>query len=96
MWDPRQPDAPVAALEPKPGEVARDCWAVAFGDAHTADDRVLTAGCDSAATAGARGARRALPASPPLPPLTPIPLLHPGPAGPTNPAPLPAVTTTAT
>ncbi|KAJ1620652.1 WD40-repeat-containing domain protein [Pavlovales sp. CCMP2436] len=47
VWDPRQADGPVASMEPKPGDVARDCWAVAFGDSHSASDRVVAAGYDN-------------------------------------------------
>jgi hypothetical protein len=32
VWDPRQKDEPVASLEPKDAETARDCWSVAFGN----------------------------------------------------------------
>ncbi len=31
VWDPRQPDAPVAEMSPDEGSEVRDCWAVAFG-----------------------------------------------------------------
>ena len=31
VWDPRQKDEPVAAMEPQEGETKRDCWTVAFG-----------------------------------------------------------------
>ena len=31
VWDPRQEDY-VASIEPAPGQKARDCWAVAFGN----------------------------------------------------------------
>ena len=34
VGDPRQRDQPVASMEPEPGAPIRDCWAVAFGDAH--------------------------------------------------------------
>ena len=47
VWDPRQPDGPVASMEPEEGAPARDCWAVSFGDAHSADDRVVCAGYDN-------------------------------------------------
>ena len=47
VWDPRQRERPVASMEPDPGAPARDCWAVAFGDAHTANDRVVAAGYDN-------------------------------------------------
>ena len=35
------------APEPEPGAPIRDCWAVAFGDAHTSSDRLLAAGYDN-------------------------------------------------
>ena len=47
VWDPRQNDRPVASMEPEEGAVARDCWSVGFGDAHSADDRVVVAGYDN-------------------------------------------------
>ena len=47
VWDPRQRDQPVASMEPEPGAPIRDCWAVAFGDAHTSSDRLLAAGYDN-------------------------------------------------
>ena len=47
VWDPRQKDVPVAALEPGEGEAARDCWCVSFGNAHTAEDRCVAAGFDN-------------------------------------------------
>jgi len=47
VWDPRQRDKPVASMEPEEGSVVRDCWAVSFGDAHSADDRVVCAGYDN-------------------------------------------------
>ena len=42
VWDPRQ-DTPVAALEPEEGS-GRDCWSVAFGHAHTDEERCVAAG----------------------------------------------------
>jgi len=47
VWDPRQPDRPVASMEPEEGMPVRDCWTVSFGDAHSADDRVVVAGYDN-------------------------------------------------
>eukprot|EP00164_Ancoracysta_twista_P004417 GFYU01005962.1.p1 GENE.GFYU01005962.1~~GFYU01005962.1.p1 ORF type:complete len:380 (-),score=92.11 GFYU01005962.1:250-1326(-) len=47
VWDPRQKDKPVAALEPAEGETARDSWAVAFGHAHNDSDRCVAAGYDN-------------------------------------------------
>lgn len=47
VWDLRVDGAAVAALEPTAGDVARDCWTVAFGDAHSADERALAAGYDN-------------------------------------------------
>ena len=52
VWDPRQRDAPVAAFEPAPSAggdsaddaAARDCWAVAFGDACDDAQRCVAAG----------------------------------------------------
>ena len=47
VWDPRQPDKPVASMEPEEGAPVRDCWSVTFGDAHSADDRCVAAGYDN-------------------------------------------------
>lgn len=47
VWDPRQRETPVASMEPEPGAPVRDCWAVAFGDAHGADSRCVAAGYDN-------------------------------------------------
>jgi len=47
VWDPRQKDRPVASMEPEEGAPVRDCWSVAFGDAHSANDRVVAAGYDN-------------------------------------------------
>ena len=47
VWDPRQKDRPVASMEPEEGAPVRDCWSVAFGDAHTANDRLVAAGYDN-------------------------------------------------
>jgi hypothetical protein len=53
VWDPRVAEA-VVALEPASGEVARDCWGVAFGNSHD-EERVIAAGYDNG------GALRPLP-----------------------------------
>ena len=42
VWDPRVKEA-VAVVEPLPGQVGRDCWAVSFGNSCN-DERVLCAG----------------------------------------------------
>ena len=34
-----------ASLEPAPGQAARDCWAVAFGNSFSDEERSLCAGC---------------------------------------------------
>ncbi|CBY34720.1 unnamed protein product [Oikopleura dioica] len=49
VWDPRQKNVPVAEIEPEDGqkENARDCWAVAFGNAFNAEDRMIAAGFDN-------------------------------------------------
>ncbi len=47
VWDVRQKDAPVASLEPGQGQQRRDCWTVAFGNAHNASERMLVAGYDN-------------------------------------------------
>ncbi|KAL3914778.1 MAG: hypothetical protein SGPRY_007503 [Prymnesium sp.] len=47
VWDPRQKDRPVASMEPEEGAPARDCWSVAFGDAHSVNSRVVAAGYDN-------------------------------------------------
>jgi len=47
VWDPRQRDRPVASMEPEEGAPVRDCWAVAFGDAHSVESRVVAAGYDN-------------------------------------------------
>jgi len=46
VWDPRQ-STPVASVEPADGEEKRDCWAVAFGHAFNASDRIVGAGYDN-------------------------------------------------
>merc|ERR1712062_607688 len=47
VWDPRQKNDPVAAMEPGEGDTKRDCWAVAFGHAFNAHDRCVCAGYDN-------------------------------------------------
>ena len=66
VWDVRQPEVPVASMEPEAGGApryrreigrhpirigsfsraapVRDCWSVAFGDAHSSSSRVVAAG----------------------------------------------------
>lgn len=46
VWDPRQRE-PVASLEPAEGEGGRDCWAVAFGNSFSDEERCLAAGYDN-------------------------------------------------
>jgi len=43
LWDTRV-DSPVLALEPGEGEVNRDCWAVAFGNSYSDEERIVAAG----------------------------------------------------
>ncbi|XP_013404845.1 WD repeat-containing protein 92 isoform X2 [Lingula anatina] len=47
VWDPRQKNDPVAAMEPGEGEDKRDCWTVAFGHAYNQHDRCVCAGYDN-------------------------------------------------
>ena len=47
VWDPRQLNKPILALTPTDATRARDCWAVAFGNAFSADERVVAAGYDN-------------------------------------------------
>uniref|UniRef100_A0A0B6Z638 Dynein axonemal assembly factor 10 n=1 Tax=Arion vulgaris TaxID=1028688 RepID=A0A0B6Z638_9EUPU len=47
VWDPRQKDDPVATMQPEEGQTKRDCWAVAFGDSYSAQDRCVAAGYDN-------------------------------------------------
>ena len=46
LWDPRVSE-PVLALEPGEGQPVRDCWAVAFGNSFSDEDRVIAAGYDN-------------------------------------------------
>ncbi|RXG58827.1 WD repeat-containing protein 92 [Armadillidium vulgare] len=47
VWDPRQKEKPVVCIEPAEENEKRDCWTVAFGDAHSAEDRCVCAGFDN-------------------------------------------------
>lgn len=47
VWDIRQPQKPVVALEPVDKSSARDCWAVRFGNSYDPDERVVAAGYDN-------------------------------------------------
>ncbi|CAL1300754.1 unnamed protein product [Larinioides sclopetarius] len=47
VWDSRQKDLPVATMEPEAGQDKRDCWAVAFGNAFTNENRCVCAGYDN-------------------------------------------------
>lgn len=47
IWDPRQRDVPVASLEPKDAETARDCWSVSFGNSFNNEERCVCAGYDN-------------------------------------------------
>jgi hypothetical protein len=46
LWDPRLAE-PVISLEPAEGETARECWAVAFGNSFSDDERCVAAGYDN-------------------------------------------------
>ncbi len=47
VWDPRQ-EAPVVSLEPAESEAIKpDCWAVAFGNSFSSEERCLAAGYDN-------------------------------------------------
>ena len=46
IWDPRVNYA-VVTLDPDKSSSARDCWAVAFGDSYTNEDRSILAGFDN-------------------------------------------------
>ena len=39
---PRQEERPVASMQPQEGEAVRDCWSVAFGDAHSTASPLTT------------------------------------------------------
>lgn len=47
VWDTRQSNKPVVALNPADPARARDCWAVRFGNSFDADERVVAAGYDN-------------------------------------------------
>lgn len=47
VWDPRQKEKPVVCIEPAEEKEKRDCWTVAFGDAHSVEDRCVCAGFDN-------------------------------------------------
>lgn len=47
VWDIRQAQKPVIALEPVDKSGARDCWAVRFGNSYDPDERVVAAGYDN-------------------------------------------------
>ena len=46
VWDIRQPE-PVSSLEPAPGQTARDCWTVCFGNSFNDSERTVLAGYDN-------------------------------------------------
>jgi len=47
VWDVRQQDAPVAALEPGEGQQVRDAWCVSLGNSFNDEERCLLAGYDN-------------------------------------------------
>jgi WD40 repeat protein len=47
IWDQRQKDDPVVSFDPKTGDVARDCWTVAFGNSYNDEERCVLAGYDN-------------------------------------------------
>lgn len=47
VWDVRQKGDPVAWISSDDPKIVRDCWAVAFGDAHNATERAVAAGYDN-------------------------------------------------
>jgi WD40 repeat protein len=47
VWDPRQPNDPVAALIPSSSDTVRDCWSVAFGNGSDSNERCVAAGYDN-------------------------------------------------
>ena len=46
LWDPRCAE-PVLSMEPEAGQPVRDCWAVAFGNSFSDEDRCIAAGYDN-------------------------------------------------
>ena len=46
IWDPRQ-TLPVASLEPAKGQIARDCWGVAFGNSFNDEERCVACAYDN-------------------------------------------------
>jgi WD repeat-containing protein 92 len=54
VWDPRVAD-PVVVLQPVAGEPARDCWAVAFGNSFSDEERCVAAGYDNGGMWGKGG-----------------------------------------
>lgn len=47
IWDTRQRDVPVADFSPEPDAGPTDCWAVAFGNTFTDEERCVCAGYDN-------------------------------------------------
>ena len=47
VWDARQSNKPVVALNPVDSSRARDCWTVKFGNSFDTDERVIAAGYDN-------------------------------------------------
>ncbi|EPY26647.1 WD repeat domain 92 [Strigomonas culicis] len=47
VWDCRQAARPIVSLNPPAGAAARDSWAVALGNSHDPDERVVAAGYDN-------------------------------------------------
>ncbi|CAH1400146.1 unnamed protein product [Nezara viridula] len=47
VWDPRQKDKPVVAMEPTDINQKRDCWTVTFGNSYNNEERVVCAGYDN-------------------------------------------------
>ncbi|KAF8292451.1 putative WD domain, G-beta repeat [Trypanosoma cruzi] len=47
VWDVRQSNKPVVALNPANSAHARDCWTVRFGNSFDPDERVVAAGYDN-------------------------------------------------
>lgn len=47
VWDARQSNKPVVALNPVDASRARDCWTVKFGNSFDTDERVIAAGYDN-------------------------------------------------